>query len=530
MKPGPSTLAVCGCGMDKGRRDACERGGGRRAHMTGSGRSETDPEPGPADAGVETPGGASLRTRVTRGGAALIVRNVVFVILKVFGLVVITHILGPAAYGAYVPAYTIVQYVLLIGGFGIGVHLVRDEATEPRLLFGQANLFLCASALFFFTLGQALAAPIAGYLRLEGFEAAFRIALFAIPLNLLSVGPTAMLEKRFDFGKVAIVEIASQAAFYLVSAPLALLGYGPSALAIGLVCQWGSSLLLQLILVRYPFVFATSRASRRDFSRAMGSMTLVNAVWHSRGLVAPATLAPVVGAAVFGQVAIAIAIVETLNILRHIGWRIGISVLSRLQSDVDRFRRAVEEGTVILTLAACTMLLGFSVFGEWVLNIAFGPRWGLVMDIFPFVAAASFATTALTMHQAGLTVIRRANDLTAAVAVQLVVLAVVAQLLAPRFGVAGYGAAELASAATILLVPLLYMNRNGIVSVLTPLGWLTASVLASFWTQLGPWAFAPLAPAFLHPASLRLVHATVKTALESMMKGVRGQRAASPGA
>src|SRR5580700_3771549 len=73
----------------------------------------------PGDQTSPEPVRQSLKGKVFEGGALLMGRQLVSMALSIVGLLVITRIIGPAAYGPYVAALSICQYAQNLGQAGI---------------------------------------------------------------------------------------------------------------------------------------------------------------------------------------------------------------------------------------------------------------------------------------------------------------------------------------------------------------------------------------------------------------------------
>ena len=82
-----------------------------------------------------------LRTKVLRGGAYLFIRQFLSLGLSLVGVFVITRVIGPERYGAFVAASGIYIYLQTLGQVGVDVYLVRqpgsvaerDSTMSPRL-------------------------------------------------------------------------------------------------------------------------------------------------------------------------------------------------------------------------------------------------------------------------------------------------------------------------------------------------------------------------------------------------------------
>ena len=69
-----------------------------------------------------------LRHQILRGGAFLIGREMLSICLSLLGVLIITRIIGPSAYGSYAAALGVSQYVVSLCQGGIGIYLVRAAA------------------------------------------------------------------------------------------------------------------------------------------------------------------------------------------------------------------------------------------------------------------------------------------------------------------------------------------------------------------------------------------------------------------
>src|SRR5471032_2970522 len=92
------------------------------------------------------PGRQGLRVKIFAGGALLIGRQLISMALSIVGLLVITRIIGPAAYGPYVAALGICQYAQNLGQAGIGVYLVRAADLPGERTYDVATTLLLISA------------------------------------------------------------------------------------------------------------------------------------------------------------------------------------------------------------------------------------------------------------------------------------------------------------------------------------------------------------------------------------------------
>src|SRR5215213_8041747 len=73
----------------------------------------------------------SLRTKVWRGGAYLFVRQGLGIAISTVGVILLTRMIGPGAYGIYGAAFGFYTYLSILSQWGVEVYLVRREG-EPQ--------------------------------------------------------------------------------------------------------------------------------------------------------------------------------------------------------------------------------------------------------------------------------------------------------------------------------------------------------------------------------------------------------------
>ncbi|MCS6922896.1 MAG: oligosaccharide flippase family protein, partial [Fimbriimonadales bacterium] len=188
--------------------------------------------------------GDSIRQQAVRGGVYLVVRRGVSVILGLVGVLLLTRIVGPAAYGVYSAAQGIFQYLLFVGLMSVHIYLIRAEGVAERALFDQAFWWLLLFSGGLTTLAAgAIYAVGTLWVRTENFVSVALLLCANLPLTVVSYVPMAILERKLAYGVVASVEVASQLVYYAVAIPLAWAGYGVWSLVAGF---WVGQLVLPL--------------------------------------------------------------------------------------------------------------------------------------------------------------------------------------------------------------------------------------------------------------------------------------------
>jgi O-antigen/teichoic acid export membrane protein len=182
-------------------------------------------------------GHQGLRGKVFQGGALMMGRQLVTMCLSLVGLLMITRIIGPAAYGPYVAAIGIYQYAQNLGQAGIGVYLVRAAGEVDEQAYRVATTLLLASALMLVALLESGLGVITAWVPLPGLAPLLSVLLLSLVPQTLTVAASARLERALDFRRVAMIEVGGQLLYYVVALPLVALGFSVWSLVAGWTLQ-----------------------------------------------------------------------------------------------------------------------------------------------------------------------------------------------------------------------------------------------------------------------------------------------------
>lgn len=447
-----------------------------------------------------------LRQAALKGGAYLAGRQVVSIFLKLIGVMLITRVLGPAGYGAYVSAFNVYTYATLIGQVGVGVYLLRQEGEIAERSYATAyTILLAVAAVLLFAL-EAGTDELAGWIDVDGFEGAMRVIVFALPFQLLAVPATVRVERRLDYRSVAMLEITGQLAYYLIAIPLVTIGYGPTALAAAWLMQQVVTCIAAHIAAKTIPRFAFDPATAKGMAHYASTFSLANWIWQLRMLVNPLIVGPALGAQAVGLIGMTIGLLEMLSIIKTIAWRLSVAILAKIQSDVGRLRTAVTEGMELQTLAIGTTLLGFGWTGHVIVPHLFGERWAGVMDIYPYIALGYFTNALFNMHSSVLSLLLRNGHVAVFHFVHIALFGVTAWFLVPRLGIQGYGYSELMALFSYGVIHFYAAKAIGSPRYVPTVLWWSAVALGLFWREIGLWTIVlPFIALAVPPSPQRLM-------------------------
>lgn len=429
----------------------------------------------------------TLRERVLRGGIYLVLRQGLSVGIGLGGVLLLTRLLGPTNYGLYAGALAIVMFLYNTSILGIDVYLVRREGPQADEVYHQAFSFLLLSGLGVSAAGIAISPLLGHWLGDSRFLAPLQVMLLSVPITALYVPARARLERALDFRKIAGIELAGQLFLYALSLPLAWEGFGVWA-PVGGYFFWQLWMLGSgYVLARYRPRWCWSSELLREMLNYSLGYWVSTRTWAFRRLVNPLIVGHFLGPQGVGYVALAVRIVEVLSFVKDASWRLSIVALAKVQRELPRLRRGLEEAMGLQTLALGPLLAGFAVVAPWLLPLAFGDRWTPVLEVYPFIALGYLVNAVFSMHSSVLYVLQRNKEVNIFNLVHIALFAGSAILMVPWLGLQGYGLAEVVALASYLVIHL-YVIRIFAFNYERALPWLAAFVPALFAPLMGfPW-------------------------------------------
>jgi PST family polysaccharide transporter len=395
---------------------------------------------------------AELRQLVLRGSFYLVGRQALALVVSLVGVTILVRQIGPTNYGLYTGAASIAFVLASVGTFGLDVYLVRRERAVTKTDLDQAVTLVAISATVVTTATIALASPVLGLLNLPRFDDPLRILAISLPLTMLQAPMMASLERALNYRTVAIIEMVQQFVYYGSALTLAFLHAGVWSPVVGFIASQAWLFIATYASQRYRPALAWDRHLVRDMLGYGSSYSLSSWLWQIRGLVNPLVVGHFLGAAAVGFVGLAARLVEVTAFVRNAAWRLSIAAFGRVQSDLERFKRVVEEAMGLQTLAVAPLLAAIGSAGPWLVPAVFGQEWEPVVRVFPYIALGMIFQSVFSMETSVLYVVGRGRLVIPVHALHLALFAAGASLCVPRFGIVGFGYGELIALAAYVLL------------------------------------------------------------------------------
>jgi O-antigen/teichoic acid export membrane protein len=430
----------------------------------------------------------NLRSMVMRGGVYLAIRQGLGTALSIASVLLVTRILGPQKYGLFVAAFGIFSYLQQICQLGIGLYLVRETKNETNNhAYDQGFTLLLTLGILGTAIGLLLLPSIQRWVRLDGFQPIAMALFLSLPFRLCFQIPLAKLERDLNYKRVAMIELANQCLYVVVSVYLALQGAGTWAL----VAAWWAQILQSIVLffwsAGYRPRFYWNNNLVREIVVYGFSFSAAQWIFYLRDLVNPVLVGRFGGAEAVGFVALAIRLVEVLSFVKHATWRISIAALAKIQTDKSKLRDVISEGMGLQVLALGPVLVVVAWILPLIIGAAFGDRWIAVVQVYPFIALAYLTNSLFNLHSSTLYVLKKNWEVAVFHLIHVALFAGGAWFLLPKLGLTGYGWGEVIALAAYGIIHLFITRVVGCPDYRVAVLWWAVFGLALFVQQLGVW-------------------------------------------
>lgn len=429
--------------------------------------------------------GGRLSRMAISGGAYLVGREAIGMVIRLLGVVVVVREMGPSSYGLYAAAAAYVLVIATVAQMGTEVYLIRIPEEPDRHRYNQAFTFLLVSSVSITAVALAATVAFGSFLRPVGVLLPLQVLLLTVPINVLWAPAQACIERRFGYKQMGILEVVGDLVLYGTAIPLAVTGAGEWSLVAGFFA-WQLWLLIGSLVMsglrpRWEWSAETMRTLTRH------GLSFSSSSWISQlgGLVNAMVVGTFVGSAGVGYVAFAQRLVDTIGFAKRGAYRLGMVALSKVPSeDKRRLRYGIEEGSLLQLVVLAVPFAGFALVARWMIPLVFGRQWTGTIPVYSVLAVSAILSGPILIQITLLFTRGKNLQVALAMAVQVAVLAAGAVVLVHFFGILGYGLATVASLVCVLLI-------NRMVRQITDFDY---SKLLPFAVALIPLVLAPVVP------------------------------------
>ncbi len=394
----------------------------------------------------------SLRTTALHGGAIMVIRQGVGMVLSLGGVLLITRLIGPHEYGVYAASTGVLTFLTNFGTWGTDVYLLRKEQEPTEEEYHQAFTLLLCIGLSFAAALYLLRHPLGQLLRIPEAAKLVPALAFGLLCSLINIPSVVKLDRDLRFKRVAFNELASQTSYFIPALPLAMKGAGAWAPVAGWITQQCVLATLSYVSVPHSFRLCFNGRLLKQMMHYGLSYSSSIWVWQLRTLVNPLIVGHFAGPEGVAFVSMSARITDVLSFAKTATWRIAMATLGKLNLDRNRLRRSITEGMRLQAIAVGGPLVVFALTAPFFLPRLFGPRWSPVLHIYPFVALGCLSNAMFNLHSSVMYLLRKNTSVTIFHATHIVLFVGTALTLVPRYGFIGFGWAEVAGLLAYVVI------------------------------------------------------------------------------
>jgi len=342
-------------------------------------------EPGPDSLAADSDAGV-LKRRSVRGAAVTFAAQATRSVLQLGSQIVLAHLLAPAAFGLVAMVAPILNLVQVFNALGLTQATVqRAEITHGELsaLF-WINVVISACL----AMAMALAAPLIAWAYGEPrLELVTICSASLLVLSGVSAQQIALMNRRMQFGPLAVIDIACLSVAVVVGIGAAWLGFGYWSL----VLMQAANSLTVMVLAWAQSDWRPSRPRRQAGVGALlrfgGHLTAYNILGYIENNLSNILIGSFSGPVALGLYdrAFKLVIVPWWQVSLPID-RVAVALLSRLRTAEVHYIQAHQRMLQGLLLVAGPGLLWAALFSEQLVPILLGRDWS---NAAPIVAALS---------------------------------------------------------------------------------------------------------------------------------------------
>ncbi len=334
---------------------------------------------------------SNLSHRASRGAAVTAGGLWLKTLIQLASTMILARLLEPSDFGLVAMIMAIVGVADLVRDFGLTGAIVQSRNLSDR----QWSSLLWFSTLLgtVLMIAVAAAAPLIAVLYGEPRLVVLTLAIAPTLLaNGLAMPMQAAVQRRLEFGTLAMIDVVAMAVGVVLSIVTAWIGWGVWSLVV--LAGAGQVYRLIALWIAAKPRFGPPRISRdiRPFVSTGGSIFGVQLLNYAARNLDNVIIGQQLGSAALGQYsrAYALFLLPQQQLTAPLG-RVALPVLSRLQDDGERYRRYVRNALAVIGYLALPAYAIAAAVAQPLMFVLLGPGWSAAADVFALLAIAGVA-------------------------------------------------------------------------------------------------------------------------------------------
>ena len=317
--------------------------------------------------------------------------------------IVVIRLLTPEDYGLMSQAMILIGLLALINEMGMGAALIQRQELDKQLSSQVMALALLIN-FFIFVLLLLLSPLVASFFGEPDLVEIIVILGIGFLCQSFAVIPSAILSRRMEFKKKALVDLLTMVSSSVVTLVLALQSFGVWALVTGHLVGIFVRVVGVNIASKYWILPSFKLAGLKRVFQFGGTVTLERVLWYLYSQADMIIVGRFLGKESLGFYSVAMQL-ATLPMQKIAGMMndVGFAAFSRLQDQVDEFRAHFIKAAKMVCAFAFPVFWGMSSITPEIVEIFLGEKWRqvilpmqLLCLVIPIRMLSTIASPALT--------------------------------------------------------------------------------------------------------------------------------------
>ena len=290
--------------------------------------------------------------------------------------ILVIRLLSPGDYGLMALAMVAINFLALVNEMGLGSVIVQKDKIDDKTVAQLFGFLLVVNAVLF-GLSIAVAPAIALFFDEPRLTEVLIALSFLLILSAVSVVQVSMLQRQMLFRQKAIVDFMSMVSGSITTLLCALYGQGVWSLVIGALVTEAVHTLGAVIALRRWYAPRFSLSGMRR-SIEFGSLVTGNhLLWFLYSEADVLIIGKLLGKEILGVYSVARTLAELpMKKLSSMMNEVAFSAFSRLQDDMETFKRYFLNLARIVSLFSFAVFFGISCTAPEIVTIFLGDKWG----------------------------------------------------------------------------------------------------------------------------------------------------------
>lgn len=316
-------------------------------------------------------------------------------VLKIVVLLILARLLMPEDFGLVGAALTVVSLAEVMGRIGVAPSIVQVKTlTRDHVATGVVATLV--TGVLMAAIVYAIADPVARVYRMPELTPFIEVLALLFIIKGAGLVSEALMQRAMRFREIAVIRVATYVfGSAAVSITLAVLGFGPWALVLGLMAQQALNTVVYLFLARGGLAFGFRWSSFTTMFRFGFGVTLTQIGNYLSQNADFFVVGRWLGAEALGFYTRAYALLkQPAQLVGRMGDQVLFPALATIQDDRGRLQRALNRALSLVAMTQIPLTALLVVMGPEIIVSLLGPQWAPAVLPFQILIGVLFFRTA----------------------------------------------------------------------------------------------------------------------------------------